>query len=127
MQPAGPRPEEDSRPAAAPAGPASARGGAPRPNGGTFGGMVGANLRRARKIVVLVIGSTVLALGAALIVLPGPAFVVIPVGLAILATEFEWARRWLHDLREGARTLVDRDQGPRDLWRRWRARWQRRR
>ena len=31
--------------------------------------------------------------GVALIILPGPAFIVIPIGLAILATEFIWARR----------------------------------
>lgn len=36
-----------------------------------------------------------LVLGLALLVLPGPAFLVIPAGLAILATEFVWARRWL--------------------------------
>lgn len=42
-----------------------------------------------------VIGGTVLLLGLMLIILPGPAFVVIPVGLAILATEFAWARYWL--------------------------------
>ena len=48
-----------------------------------------------RRIVVAVVGGTVLALGIALIVLPGPAFVVIPAGLAILALEFAWARRWL--------------------------------
>ena len=50
-------------------------------------------LPRLRKLIVAVIGVTVLLLGVALIVLPGPAFIVIPVGLAILATEFAWARR----------------------------------
>ena len=45
-----------------------------------------------RKVFVAIIGGTVLLIGVALIVLPGPAFVVIPVGLAILATEFAWAR-----------------------------------
>jgi hypothetical protein len=30
-----------------------------------------------------------------MIVLPGPAFVVIPAGLAILGLEFAWARIWL--------------------------------
>ena len=44
-------------------------------------------LPRLRKLIVAVIGVTVLLLGVALIVLPGPAFIVIPVGLAILATE----------------------------------------
>ena len=49
----------------------------------------------ARRVLVFVIGMTVLLVGIAMIVLPGPAFVVIPLGLAILATEFVWARRWL--------------------------------
>lgn len=57
--------------------------------------------RFARKVAVAVIGVTVLAFGIALIVLPGPAFIVIPLGLAILATEFLWARRLLRRLREG--------------------------
>jgi uncharacterized protein (TIGR02611 family) len=48
-----------------------------------------------RKIVVAVIGSTVLLIGIALLVLPGPAILVIPIGLGILATEFIWARRAL--------------------------------
>ena len=35
-----------------------------------------------------------LLVGIALIVLPGPAFIVIPLGLVILGSEFAWAR-WL--------------------------------
>ncbi|HET9418937.1 MAG TPA: PGPGW domain-containing protein [Chthoniobacterales bacterium] len=46
-----------------------------------------------RKIVVAVIGTTVLLIGLALVVLPGPAVIVIPIGFAILASEFIWARR----------------------------------
>jgi len=52
-----------------------------------------ARIDYVRKVVIAVIGTTVLLLGLALIILPGPAFVVIPVGLAILASEFAWARR----------------------------------
>ncbi len=51
------------------------------------------NRPRTRKLIVAVIGSTVVLFGLALIVLPGPAVVVVPVGLALLATEFAWARR----------------------------------
>jgi hypothetical protein len=40
-----------------------------------------------------VIGTTIVLFGLALVVLPGPAIVVVPLGLAILATEFAWARR----------------------------------
>ena len=50
-------------------------------------------MKYLRKLVIAIIGGTVLLIGVALIVLPGPAFIVIPVGLAILATEFSWARR----------------------------------
>lgn len=49
----------------------------------------------ARRIVITITGFTVLFVGFAMIVLPGPAVVVIPMGLAILATEFIWARRAL--------------------------------
>ena len=41
------------------------------------------------------VGATVLLVGIAMLVLPGPAFVVIPIGLAILSLEFEWAERLL--------------------------------
>ena len=34
-----------------------------------------------------------------MIVLPRPAIVVIPVGLAILAVEFAWAERWLEKVK----------------------------
>jgi uncharacterized protein (TIGR02611 family) len=50
-------------------------------------------LPKLRKLIVGVIGSTVVVIGIALIVLPGPAFIVIPAGIAILASEFAWARR----------------------------------
>ncbi len=68
-------------------------------------------LRQARRLIVLVIGLTVLAIGLALIVLPGPAFVVIPIGLAILATEFVWARRLLQHLKDQGSRLVNRTRG----------------
>ena len=49
-----------------------------------------------RKVFIAIIGGTVLLIGIALIVLPGPAFIVIPIGLAILASEFAWARHALN-------------------------------
>jgi uncharacterized protein (TIGR02611 family) len=48
-----------------------------------------------RRVLVGIVGTVVLVVGVAMIFLPGPAFVMIPLGLAILATEFVWARRWL--------------------------------
>ena len=53
-----------------------------------------------RKIIVGIIGGLVLLAGIALLFLPGPAFVVIPLGLAILASEFGWARHYLLKARE---------------------------
>lgn len=54
----------------------------------------------ARRVVVGVVGVTVVLLGIVMLVTPGPALVVIPVGLAILSIEFTWARMWLRKLRE---------------------------
>ena len=59
-------------------------------------------LRAARRMVVLVIGGTVLLIGVAMLVLPGPGLVVAPLGLAILATEFVWAKRLLSRVRDSA-------------------------
>lgn len=56
-------------------------------------------LRQARKLIILIVGGTVVAIGVAMLVLPGPAFIVIPAGIAILATEFAWARRLLRQVR----------------------------
>lgn len=48
-----------------------------------------------RKVVYSILGITVLTIGIVMIVLPGPAVIVIPLGLAILAGEYAWARRVL--------------------------------
>ncbi len=61
----------------------------------------------ARRIVVAVIGGTVCLIGIAMIVLPGPALVVIPLGLGILGLEFAWARRWLTGLKKAANGFVN--------------------
>src|SRR4051812_50086773 len=54
------------------------------------------------KIVIGTVGTLVLVAGIIMIVTPGPAFVLIPLGLAILATEFTWARRALEKAKEQA-------------------------
>ena len=64
-------------------------------------------IRRVKRIVIAVIGFTVLLIGIAMIVLPGPAILVIPLGLAILATEFVWARRLLKRLKDKVRGLKE--------------------
>jgi tellurite resistance protein TerC len=55
---------------------------------------------KARRVVVAVVGSTVLLVGVVMLVAPGPGIVVIPLGLAILGLEFAWARYWLRRVRE---------------------------
>jgi tellurite resistance protein TerC len=64
--------------------------------------------KTARRIVVAIVGGTVLLVGIAMIVLPGPATLVIPAGLAILALEFAWARRWLRRIKVQARQTIRR-------------------
>lgn len=67
--------------------------------------------RQARRIVVLILGTSVLLVGIAMIVLPGPAIVVIPIGLGILAIEFTWAKRWLQKVRQVAEKVNRRIRG----------------
>lgn len=59
-------------------------------------------MKNAKRMIVGVIGITILALGIAMIVLPGPAIIVIPLGLGILATEFAWAHSLLSNLKNRA-------------------------
>ena len=63
-------------------------------------------LRQVRKVIAAVVGITVLAIGIAMLVLPGPAFVVIPLGLGILAAEFAWARHVLDQLKHHGRRAL---------------------
>jgi tellurite resistance protein TerC len=64
-------------------------------------------LRQVKKLVVAVVGFTMLIAGIAMIVLPGPAFIFIPAGLAILATEFLWAKKLLQKVKEMLRRDKD--------------------
>src|SRR5207244_13079303 len=64
------------------------------------------SVKVVKRVIVPVVGVTVLLIGIALLVLVGPAFVVIPVGLAILAMEYAWARRWLKKARRIASDVV---------------------
>ena len=55
------------------------------------------HLRRhlAFRIAFGIAGGLILAAGIVMLVTPGPAFVLIPAGLAMLALEFTWAERLL--------------------------------
>jgi tellurite resistance protein TerC len=70
--------------------------------------------RMARRIAVAIVGATLLVIGAILLVTPGPAVVVLTLGLAVLAAEFAWARRWLRKLRAVADGVVKRVRGGAD-------------
>ena len=51
--------------------------------------------RAARRVVMVTAGFLILFTGIAMIVLPGPAFLVIPFGLGLLSGEYLWARSLL--------------------------------
>ena len=65
-----------------------------------------APFRMAKRIAIGIVGGTVLIIGIGMIVLPGPAFVVIPVGLGILGLEFAWARIWLRKAKAKAEEVA---------------------
>ena len=48
---------------------------------------------RLRRFLLGTIGFSVVLIGLVMIVLPGPAIIIVPLGIAILASEFAWARR----------------------------------
>jgi hypothetical protein len=64
--------------------------------------------KQAKRIVILVLGVTIIVVGIVMIVAPGPAILVIPLGLAILASEFIWARRLLARYKSYAQGLARR-------------------
>jgi hypothetical protein len=67
--------------------------------------------RWARRIVVATIGGTILLIGIAMVILPGPAIIVVPLGLGVLGLEFAFARHWLRKLRATATEVVNRVRG----------------
>ncbi|NMC21584.1 MAG: hypothetical protein GYA33_14335, partial [Thermogutta sp.] len=56
--------------------------------------------RMVRRVVIAVVGFSVLLVGLVMAIGPGPAVIVIPLGLAILALEFRWAGRLLRYARQ---------------------------
>jgi uncharacterized protein (TIGR02611 family) len=77
-----------------------------------------AHLRRGRpyRILFTIAGAIVLLGGLVMLVAPGPALVVIPIGLAMLAMEFAWAERMLEKAIIQADAARDkaREASPRD-------------
>lgn len=61
-------------------------------------------LRQMRRLVVLVIGTTIVLMGAVI----GPSMILIPTGLAILALEFVWARKLLRRVKTHVQNIIAR-------------------
>jgi len=57
-----------------------------------------------RKTMITISGGLLTLAGAALLILPGPAWLLLPVGLAILSLEYPWAKVWLHKSQRQLRT-----------------------
>jgi uncharacterized protein (TIGR02611 family) len=58
--------------------------------------------RSSKRVAVTVVGFAVVLGGLAMLVLPGPGILVVIVGLAILASEYAWARRLLTSAKDRA-------------------------
>lgn len=65
--------------------------------------------KHARRVVIAVIGGTVFLLGLILVLpgVPGPGFIGILTGLAILGVEFAWARRWLRKVKRKTEQAIN--------------------
>lgn len=58
--------------------------------------------RGASRIIGLVVGWLLVLIGLAALVLPGPGLLALVAGLAVLAQQYEWARRWLRPVKRKA-------------------------
>jgi uncharacterized protein (TIGR02611 family) len=56
--------------------------------------------KQIRKLAIFLIGISIVLIGCILFFTPGPAIIVIPIGLAVLATEFIWAKKLLNKFKE---------------------------
>jgi uncharacterized protein (TIGR02611 family) len=68
-------------------------------------------VRQAYRLIVLVVGLTIVAAGIAMFVLPGPGILVVIAGLAVLATEFVWARLLLQRAKGYAKKAKEKTMG----------------
>ncbi len=83
-----------------------AAAGAAQVVAGQVGDLAVMTWKQARRVAIILVGASVLLIGVAMLVLPGPAMIVIPLGLAILGIEFAWARRILKRLKQKAASLA---------------------
>lgn len=71
--------------------------------------------RNGRRIGVTIAGFGLILIGIALLVLPGPGWLVIFAGLAVLSTEYVWAQRMLNKAKEKAQQAKDKVLGKKDV------------
>jgi uncharacterized protein (TIGR02611 family) len=64
--------------------------------------------QHGRRVAVSIVGGVVVLVGLALCVLPGPGLLVLAAGLAILATEYVWAKNLLVKVRTMSRRTIDK-------------------
>ncbi|HVN63261.1 MAG TPA: PGPGW domain-containing protein [Candidatus Binataceae bacterium] len=64
-------------------------------------------LKQARRLIVVVVGFTVILVGALMLVTPGPGGIFIFAGLSILGAEFIWARRLLMHLKRAGAAIKE--------------------
>lgn len=57
-------------------------------------------LDTAWRLTVFFVGVTLMCLGVLFLVLPGPGWALIAIGLVVLASEYMWAQRLLHPVRQ---------------------------
>jgi tellurite resistance protein TerC len=70
------------------------------------------------RVAKIIAGFALLVAGAAMVILPGPGWLTVAAGLAILAGEFVWARRMLDRLKQTARTGREQIEKTVSGWRR---------
>lgn len=58
--------------------------------------------RTGKRVAVTVVGAALIAAGLVMLVVPGPGLLAIIAGLAVLATQYAWARRALDEARRRA-------------------------
>jgi uncharacterized protein (TIGR02611 family) len=69
--------------------------------------MLAATLKQAKRLIVAVVGFTILAAGVAMLLLPGPGMLTMAIGLGILGAEFVWARRLLRRIKRAGEQIAN--------------------
>ena len=65
------------------------------------------SIEQVRRFFKILAGFTLLALGLIMVFTPGPGWLVIFLGLTLLAAEFVWARRLMDRMKQGGTRLKD--------------------